>query len=37
MGGYGLEWSGTGQGPVAGSCGHGDQPSRPTKGGKFFD
>jgi len=36
-GGCGLDASGSGQGPVAGSCEHGHEPSVSVKGGEFLD
>jgi hypothetical protein len=33
----GLDWSGSGQEPVAGSCEHGNEPSGSEKGGEFLD
>jgi hypothetical protein len=33
----GLDSSGSGEGPVAGSCEHGNEPSGSIKGGEFFD
>jgi hypothetical protein len=33
--GCGLDSSGSGQGPVTGSCEHGNEPSNCIKGGKF--
>jgi hypothetical protein len=33
----GLDSSDSGQGPVAGSCEHGNEPSGSIKGGKFLD
>jgi hypothetical protein len=33
----GLDSSGSGQAPLAGSCEHGNEPSGPTRGGEFFD
>jgi hypothetical protein len=32
----GLDASGSGQGPVTGSCEHGSEPSGSMKGGAFF-
>jgi hypothetical protein len=37
MGGCGQDASGSGQGPVAGSCEHGKEPSRSITGGEFLD
>jgi hypothetical protein len=37
MGRYGLDSSGSGQGQVAGSCEHGNEPSCSIKGGEFID
>jgi hypothetical protein len=37
VGGYVLDASGSGQGSVAGSCEHGNEPSGTIKGGKFLD
>jgi hypothetical protein len=37
MGECGLNSSGRGEGPVAGSCEHGNEPSGSTKGGEFLD
>jgi hypothetical protein len=34
---YGLDSSGSGQGPVAGSCEHGNEPSGFIKGREFLD
>jgi hypothetical protein len=36
MGGYGLDASGSGLGPVVCSCEHGNEPSGCIKGGKFL-
>jgi len=33
----GLDSSGSGQGPVAGSCEHGNEPSDSIKGWEFLD
>jgi len=33
----GLDTYGSGQGPTAGSCGHGNKPSGSTKGREFID
>jgi hypothetical protein len=33
----GLDSSGSGQGPVAGSCAHGNEPTGSIKGGQFLD
>jgi hypothetical protein len=35
--GCGLDSFGSGQGPVAGSCEHGDELSCSIKGGEFLD
>jgi hypothetical protein len=37
MGRRGLDSSGSGQGPVAGCCEHGNEPSGSIKGGEFLD
>jgi hypothetical protein len=37
VGRCGLDSSGSGQGPVAGSCEHGSVPSGSIKGGEFID
>jgi hypothetical protein len=37
MGRCGLDSSGSRQGPVAGCCEHGNEPSGSIKGGEFFD
>jgi hypothetical protein len=37
MGGCGLDASGSGQGPVAGCCEHGSEPSGSIKGGEFLE
>jgi hypothetical protein len=34
---YGLDSSGSGQGPVAGPCGHGDERLASIKGEVFLD
>jgi len=36
-GGHELDWSGSGQGQVAGSCKRGNDPLGPIKYGEFFD
>jgi len=33
---YGLDVSGSGQGPMSGPCEHGNEPSGSTKGGDFL-
>jgi hypothetical protein len=33
----GMDASGSGYGPVTGSCEHGNEPSGSTKGGEFLD
>jgi hypothetical protein len=37
MGGCGLDLSGSGQGSVAGSCAHGNEPSGSIKDREFLD
>jgi hypothetical protein len=37
IGWEGLDSSGSGQGPVAGCCEHGNEPSGSIKGGEFLD
>jgi hypothetical protein len=37
MEGYGLDSSSSGQGPVAASCEHGNEPSGSIKDGEFLD
>jgi hypothetical protein len=37
VGMYGLDASGSGQGQVADSCEHGNEPSGSTKGREFLD
>jgi hypothetical protein len=37
MGKCGVDSSGSGWGPVAGSCEHGNEPSGSIKGGEFLD
>jgi hypothetical protein len=37
VGNCGLDSSGSGKGPVTGSCGHGNEPSGFIKGGEFLD
>jgi len=37
VGNYGLDASGSGQGPVADSCEHGNEPLGSIKGGEFLD
>jgi hypothetical protein len=37
VGRCGLDSSGSGQGPVVGSCEHGNYPSGSIKGGEFLD
>jgi hypothetical protein len=37
VGGCGLDASGSGQRPVAGSCEHGNEPSVSIKEGEFLD
>jgi hypothetical protein len=37
VGRCGLDSSGSGQGPVAGSCEHGNEPSGSIKVGEFLD
>jgi hypothetical protein len=37
VGSCGLDSSGSGQGPVAGCCEHGNEPSDSIKGGGFLD
>jgi hypothetical protein len=37
VGRCGLEACGSGQGPVAGSCGHSNESSGSIKGGEFLD
>jgi hypothetical protein len=37
VGRCGLDASGSGYGPVAGSCKHGNEPSGSIKGGEFLD
>jgi hypothetical protein len=34
---FGLELSGSGYGPVVGSCRHGNEPSGSIRGGKFLE
>jgi hypothetical protein len=36
VGSYGEDASGSGNGPVAGSCGHGNETSGCIKGGEFL-
>jgi len=37
VGNCGLDASGSGKEPVAGSCDHGNEPSGSTKAGKFLE
>jgi hypothetical protein len=37
VGSYRLNSSGSGEGPVTGSCEHGNEPSGSIKGGEFLD
>jgi hypothetical protein len=37
VGRRGLDASGSGLGPLVGSCEHGNEPSGSIKGGEFFD
>jgi hypothetical protein len=37
MGGRELDSSGTGEGLVAGSCGHEEEPSRSTEHGEYLE